>query len=65
MRPESFERAGLLVDVIDAKTNKLVYRNIFAGDITRGVSDAARSQRIELLGIFFLGKVFGGGVMGR
>lgn len=46
-RPDSFERAGLLVDVIDAKSNKLVYRNIHVGDIVRGVSDASRAQRIN------------------
>jgi hypothetical protein len=47
VRPDSFERAGLLVDIIDAKSNKLVYRNIFVGDIVRGGSDAQRSQRIN------------------
>ena len=47
VRPDSFERAGLLIDVIDSKTNKLVYRNIFVGDITRGTSEAVRSQRIN------------------
>lgn len=47
VRPDFFERAGLLVDVIDAKTNKLIYRNIYVGDIVKGGSGAARSQRIN------------------
>ena len=58
VRPDFFERAGLLVDVIDAKTNKLVYRNIYVGDIVKGVSDANRANRInnavnQALGPFF------------
>lgn len=47
VRPDFFERAGLLVDVIDAKTNKLVYRNIYVGDVVKGGSDAARRQRVN------------------
>lgn len=47
VRPDFFERAGLLVDVIDAKTNKLVYRNIHVGDIVKGGSDSARAQRVN------------------
>lgn len=47
VRPDFFKRAGLLVDVIDAKTNKLVYRNIYVGDIVTGVSDSARAERIN------------------
>ena len=57
-RPDFFERAGLLVDVIDAKTNKLVYRNLYVGDIVKGGSGSARAQRInnavnDALGPFF------------
>jgi len=47
VRPDFFERAGLLVDVIDAKTNKLVYRNTYVGDIVKGGSDSARAQRVN------------------
>jgi len=47
VRPDFFERAGLLVDVIDAKTNKLIYRNIFVGDVVKNSSGAARTQRIN------------------
>ncbi len=58
VRPDFFERAGLLVDVIDAKTNKLVYRNTYVGDIAKGASDSTRSSRInsavnQALGPFF------------
>lgn len=57
-RPDRFERAGLVVDVIDARTYKLVYRNFATGDIVRGVSDATRAQRVNqavntALGPFF------------
>lgn len=47
VRPDFFERAGLLVDVIDTKTNKLVYRNLYVGDIVKGGSEANRRQRID------------------
>jgi gamma-glutamyl:cysteine ligase YbdK (ATP-grasp superfamily) len=47
VRPDFFERAGLLVDVIDAKTNKLVYRNYYIGDIVNGASGAGRAKRID------------------
>ncbi len=46
-RPDYFERAGLVVDVINASTNKLVYRNVWVGDMVRGVSDANRAQRVN------------------
>ena len=46
-RPDYFERAGIVIDVIDAKTNKLVYRNYAAEDVVRGASSATRSARIN------------------
>ena len=46
-RRESFERAGLVVDVLDAKTNELIYRNYYVDDIVRGTTDAVRAQRIN------------------
>ncbi|MGJ8671915.1 DUF4136 domain-containing protein [Rubritalea sp.] len=46
-RPDYFERAGLVVDVIDAKTNKLVYRNVSVGDIVEGASSSQRSARVN------------------
>ena len=45
--PDYFKRAGLLVDVIDAKTNKLVYRNKYVGPLVEGGSDSARTQRVN------------------
>jgi hypothetical protein len=58
-RNEFFERVIILVDVIDAKTNKLVFRNHYAKDIVDVPSDAQRSQRIntaikEALNPFFV-----------
>lgn len=46
-RPDSFERAGIVIDIIDARTNKLVYRDFAAGDIVKGVSDSTRAQRVN------------------
>ena len=46
-RPDRFERGGIVIDVMDAKTNKLVYRNFAKRDIHRGLSDSARQQRIQ------------------
>lgn len=45
--PDYFKRAGIVVDVIDARTNKLVYRNFAAGDVVTGASDSTRSARIN------------------
>jgi hypothetical protein len=57
-RPEYFERGGILIDVIDARTNKLVYRNYAVDDVVRGASAATRAARInaavgQALGAFF------------
>jgi hypothetical protein len=46
-RPDFFRRAGIVIDVIDSKTNKLVYRNFAAGDVASGVSDKTRAGRID------------------
>lgn len=46
-RPDYFKRAGIVVDVIDARTNKLVYRNFAAGDVVTGASDSTRASRIN------------------
>lgn len=46
-RPDRFERGAIVIDVMDAKTNKLVYRNFAKRDIHRGLSDSARQQRIQ------------------
>jgi len=45
--PDYFQRAGIVIDVIDTRTNKLVYRNFSAGDVVRGASDATRASRID------------------
>ncbi len=46
-RPDYFQRAGIVVDVIDARTNELVFRNLAVGDVVRGVSDGNRAARID------------------
>jgi len=47
VRPDFFERAALMVDVIDAKTNKLIYRNYALKDVSKGASPAVRRQNIN------------------
>jgi len=46
-RPDFFQRAGIVVDLIDSRTHKLVYRNFEAGDVVRGASGPARAARID------------------
>lgn len=46
-RPEYFRQAGIVTDVIDSRTNKLVYRNFAKGDVIKGASDSTRSARID------------------
>lgn len=46
-RPDYFQRAGIIIDVIDTRTNKLIYRNFHAGDVVRNVSDSTRAARIN------------------
>ena len=46
-RPDYFREAGIVFDVIDTKTNKLVYRNFVRGDVVKGASGATRAARIE------------------
>ncbi len=38
---------AILIDVIDAKTNKLIYRNFASGPITKGMSENERDLRIR------------------
>jgi hypothetical protein len=46
-RPDYFQRAGIVIDIIDSRSNKLVYRNFAAGDVVRGASAATRAARID------------------
>jgi hypothetical protein len=46
-RADYFNRAGIVIDVLDSQSGKLVYRNFTAGDITKGASDSTRSSRIQ------------------
>lgn len=60
-RPDYFEQAGIVIDVLDAKTGDLVYRNYAKDDVVRGASDATRRERIngavaQALGEFFRGQ---------
>jgi len=46
-RDEFFERVIIAVDVIDAKTNKLIFRNHYSNDIVDMPSEAVRAKRID------------------
>jgi hypothetical protein len=46
-RPDYFQRAGIVIDLIDSRSNKLVYRNFAAGDVVRSASDKTRAARID------------------
>ena len=46
-RPDFFRQAGVVIDVIDSRTNKLVYRNIARGDVVSNHSAATRAARID------------------
>lgn len=46
-RPDYFRQAGIVVDVIDTHTNKLVFRGFAKGDVVKSAGDADRRQRID------------------
>ncbi len=46
-RADYFQRAGIVVDLIDSRTNKLVCRNFVAGDVVKNASDGTRAARID------------------
>lgn len=45
--PDYFERAGLVVDVFDARTNKLIYRNYTVANLIKNVSEQTRAKRVN------------------
>jgi hypothetical protein len=46
-RPDFFRQAGIVVDVIDSRTNKLVYRGFSKNDVVKGASASTRAARID------------------
>lgn len=46
-RPDYFRQAGVVIDVIDSRTHKLVYRNFAKGDVIKGASADTRAARID------------------
>lgn len=45
-RPDYFKRAGLIIDITDNKTGKLVYRNYAVNDVV-GATGSLRAQRVD------------------
>ena len=57
-RPDDFEAEAIVIDILDAKTNELIYRDFATRDILENASDAVRASRIngavaEALNSFF------------
>ena len=46
-RPDYFRQAGVVIDLIDSRTNKLVYRNFAKGDVIKDASAGTRAARID------------------
>ena len=56
--PDEFEAGAVVIDLLDARTNELVYRSFAKRDIIEGISDSDRERRIgeavaEALAPFF------------
>lgn len=46
-RPDHFKQAGIVIDVIDTRDHKLIYRNFAKGDVIQNASPATRAARID------------------
>lgn len=46
-RPDYFRQVGIVVDIVDIKSGKLVYRNFAKGDVIQGASPSTRAARID------------------
>lgn len=56
--PDNFEAGAIVIDLIDAKTDELVYRHFAKRDLIKNISDEKRRQRVtdavnEALAPFF------------
>ena len=45
--PDEFEQGAIVIDVLDARTNELVFRNFATRSAIEGVTDAQRQQRVN------------------
>jgi hypothetical protein len=46
-RPDFFRQVGIVVDIVDVKSGKLVFRNFAKGDVIQGASASTRAARID------------------
>lgn len=46
-RPDDFLRGAIVIDVLDARTNRLVFRNYAVRPVTEGVDAATRQSRLN------------------
>jgi hypothetical protein len=46
-RPDFFRQVGIVVDIVDVQSGKLVFRNFAKGDVIQGASASTRAARID------------------
>ena len=46
-RPDFFRQVGIVVDLVDLRTGKLIFRNIAKGDVIQGATPSTRAARID------------------
>lgn len=46
-RPDFFRQAGIVIDVLDGRSGKLIYRKFAKGDVIKGSSAGTRAARID------------------
>ncbi|MFT4548981.1 MAG: hypothetical protein ACI8XO_000635 [Verrucomicrobiales bacterium] len=44
--PDAFEAGAIVIDILDARSNELVFRNFAKRSVIEGISEEAREQRI-------------------
>lgn len=45
--PDESKAGTIVIDVMDTRTNKLIYRNLPSRDTSDGISNSARAERIN------------------
>ena len=46
-RPDEFEAGAIVIDILDAKDNQLIYRHFAKRDLLEGADTATRNARIN------------------
>ncbi len=48
-RPDEFDAGAIVIDILDASTNELVFRNFATGDVMENLDPAARQVRVNTI----------------